>query len=202
MCCIILCKQHWLWNHSLPSVKHAESSLNKVTTGNEMKISVQYGYTALVVAMLAGCTGTATQTVNYPATPATPTASSPPKVVVATPVVTPAPPPVVVQQAPADNANERTLANAVSAYDRGDFGAAIRLLIPVTNDGSLDSAQQTRALKTLAFSQCSTGATVACRQSFERAFRADSGFDLSTAERGHPIWGPQFERARKAVLGR
>ncbi len=67
---------------------------------------------------------------------------------------------------------------------------------------SLDPAQLLRALKVLAFSQCSSGATTACRQSFEKAFRADPNFELLPAERGHPVWGPQFDRARRTVLGR
>ena len=57
------------------------------------------------------------------------------------------------------------------------------------SDGSFDPAQLLRALKVLAFSQCSSGATTACRQSFEKAFRADPNFELLPAERGHPVWG-------------
>jgi hypothetical protein len=166
-----------------------------------MKTSVKYAGIAFLVGALSGCTGTATQTVNYPSSVPVATAPvAPPPAPAAAP--TPAPQTASPPSLPADSASERALTNAVAAYDRGDFGAATRLLLPITNDGSLDLAQQLRALKTLAFSQCSTGAVVACRQSFERAFRADSGFDLTTAERGHPIWGPQFERARKTVVGR
>ncbi len=167
-----------------------------------MKMSLKYVCIATLIVLLPGCTGTATQTVNYPNVPAKPTVAAPPSVVVPAPAVTPNPQPTIVQQIPSDSASERTLTSAMAAYDRGDFGAATRLLTPITNDGSLDTGQQIRALKTLAFSQCSTGAVAACRQSFERAFRADPGFELVAAERGHPIWGPQFERARKAVLGR
>jgi hypothetical protein len=98
--------------------------------------------------------------------------------------------------------SERALVAGIAAYDRGDFGGAIRVLAPLSVDTALDQGQQLRALKTLAFSQCSTGAITACRQSFERAFKIDGSFDLAAAERGHPIWGPQFERARRAIVGR
>jgi hypothetical protein len=167
-----------------------------------MNVSTKFVFFVFSFVSLSGCTGTATQTVNYPTIKPTPTVTAPP----VAPVVAPPAPPVSVPPpayvAPNDGASERALVAAISAYDRGDFGTAVRLLQPMTNDGSLDTSQQVRALKALAFSQCSTNAISACRQSFERAFRVDSGFDLASAERGHPIWGPQFERARKTVLGR
>jgi len=99
------------------------------------------------------------------------------------------------------SASEKALAAALETFDRGDYQAAIRQLTPLSGDATLDKENQLRALRSLAFSQCLTRALVPCRQTFERAFRLDSRFDLAPAERGHPIWGPQFERARKAVLG-
>ncbi len=88
---------------------------------------------------------------------------------------------------------------ALASYERGDYPAAMRQLTALTSDTTLDTANQLRALKTLAFAQCLTRAAVPCRQTFERAFRLDNKFDLAPAERGHPVWGPQFEQARKAV---
>ncbi len=146
--------------------------------------------------LLAACATPPPTPVNYPA-------PTPPPVVVAptppvpAPAPTPPPPPAVDV-----SANERALVVAIEAYDRGEYGQAIRLLTPLTNDASLDSDQHLRALKALAFSQCSTNAITACRGTFERAFRADAAFDLGAAERGHPIWGPQFLRARKTVTGK
>ena len=147
--------------------------------------------------VLAACATPPTAPVNYPPPASPPVTSRPP-----TPV--PAPPPAPVPPPPAvdNSANDRALATAIGAYDRGDYAQASRLLTPLVNDGTLDAEQQLRALKTLAFSQCSTNAITLCRGTFERAFRADPRFELAVAERGHPIWGPQFERARKAVLGK
>ncbi len=161
-----------------------------------MRITLQNTSTAAIVTMLlSACASTPPATVNHPAP--TPVQSAPAP-------VAPTPTTPLTQSVPAIDtaASERALAAGIGAYDRGDFSGAIKLLAPLSADGSLDPGQQIRALKTLAFSQCSTGAITACRQTFERAFRADSGFDLAAAERGHPIWGPQFERARRAVLGR
>jgi hypothetical protein len=97
------------------------------------------------------------------------------------------------------SASEKKLEAALGSYERGEYALAIRLLTPLTTDSTLDLANQLMALKTLAFSQCLSRALPVCRQTFERAFRLDEKFDLAPAEQGHPVWGPQFERARSAV---
>lgn len=163
-----------------------------------MKLTVRTTSLTLIIStLLSACASTPPATVNHPAPPlASPSPLS------VTPPTQPSTPPSAAAPTVDTAANERALVAGISAYDRGDFGNAIKMLAPLSTDGSLDPSQQLRALKTLAFSQCSTGAVTACRQTFERAFRADSNFDLAAAERGHPIWGPQFERARRTVLAR
>jgi hypothetical protein len=42
-----------------------------------------------------------------------------------------------------------------------------------------------------------TQRTTLCRQQFAKAFKLDKSFDLSPGEKGHPLWTPSFERARK-----
>jgi hypothetical protein len=163
-----------------------------------MKTQFRPVHVALVALLIGGCATPPPATVNHPAPP--PSAAGPVvRPSAPAPAPMPAPPP-----APAidTEAGERALTAAIATYDRGDFAAAARLLTPMTNDGSLDPAQLLRALKVLAFSQCSTNAVTACRQTFERALKADANFDLLPAEKGHPIWGPQFVRARRTVLGR
>lgn len=117
-----------------------------------------------------------------------------PKPVVTEPVV----PPVVPKE---PSPSEKALTAAIATFDRGEYAAAIRQLTPLTTDASLDHANQLLALKSLAFSECLSRKITACRKTFERAFRLDHQFDLAPAEKGHPVWGPQFERARKAVAG-
>jgi hypothetical protein len=97
-------------------------------------------------------------------------------------------------------ASEKKLASALSTFERGEYALAIRQLAPLTTDPVLDVPNRLTALKFMAFSQCLTRAVTACRKSFELAFRLDGKFDLAPAERGHPVWGPQFELARKAAL--
>ncbi len=96
------------------------------------------------------------------------------------------------------SASEKALVTALASFDRGDYPSAIRQLTPLGGDTSLDVASQLRALKTLAFAHCLTRALASCRQAFESAFRLDGKFDLAPGERGHPVWGPQFERVRNA----
>lgn len=165
-----------------------------------MKRTIRSILWLLTPILLVACTTPPRAPVNYPAPiPPPPAAAQPPA---------PSPPPPPAEPAPAPapvidtSANDRALATAFSAYDRGNYAQAVRLLTPLTTDSTLEAEQRLRALKTLAFAQCSTNALTACRQTFERAFRADPHFDLAAAERGHPIWGPQFDRARKAVTGR
>ena len=150
--------------------------------------------------MLSGCATPPPATKDYPAPTSTATAapvSTAPSSAPTTSTPGASSPPAVDP-----SIAERALGTAIAAYERGEFASAIRQLTPLSNDGSLDAAQQLRALKTLAFSQCSSNARTLCRQTFERALRADSSFDLAPAERGHPLWQPEFERARKVVLGR
>ena len=150
---------------------------------------------AMASALVAGCAAPpASNDAGYPQA-APPPAS--PRPAEAKPQAPPPAPPVAREP----SASEKALAAALETFDRGDYQAAIRQLTPLSGDATLDKENQLRALRSLAFSQCLTRALVPCRQTFERAFRLDSRFDLAPAERGHPIWGPQFERARKAVLG-
>lgn len=119
------------------------------------------------------------------------------------PEVKPVIPEPVAPPAPKEpSASEKALAAALATYERGDYAAAIRQLTPLTTDDSLDQPNQLQALKSLAFSECLSRKITACRKTFERAFRLDSQFDLAPAEQGHPVWGPQFVRARKAVTGK
>ena len=164
-----------------------------------MKIIIRPMHLAAVALLIAGCATPPPASVNYPAAAAKPPVAVTPPPTLAPPTAAPVPP---VGPAVDVNANERALVSAIESYDRGEFPSAIRQLTPMVTDALLDPAQLLRALKTLAFSQCSTNAVTACRQTFERALKADPTFDLAAAERGHPTWGPQFIRARRVVLGK
>lgn len=126
-------------------------------------------------------------------------APTPASVPVAAPKAPPAPPPPPVVVAPEPSPSEKSLDEALASFERGDYPSAMKQLSPLTTDSALDTSKQLKALKTLAFSQCLTKAVVACRKTFERAFVLDPAFDLAATEQGHPVWGPQFLRARKNI---
>ncbi len=172
-----------------------------------MKKSSKTILLAIVTVVVNGCATPPPPTRDYPASSATAVSVASSPAASATPAVggpPTAPQAPATAQGPAVDPNiaERSLASAVASYERGEFASAIRQLNPLTNDATLDSTQQLRALKALAFSQCSMNSRTACRQTFERALRVDALFELAPAERGHPLWQPEFDRAKKAVLGR
>ena len=169
-----------------------------------MKIAIRPLHVIALVLLVSACATPPPAAVNYPApAPKPPVPVTPPPVASAAPAAIPAPASVAPAAPAVDvNASERALMAAIESYDRGEFPSAIRQLTPMVTDGLLDPLQLLRALKALAFSQCSVNAVTACRQTFERALKADPMFDLVAAERGHPIWGPQFLRARRTVLGK
>jgi hypothetical protein len=152
----------------------------------------------VVVAVLAGC-GTAPSTQQgAPRPPAAapapaPAASPAPRAPETRPPAPAAPAPAVTQ-----SAAQRELAEGIQLYDAGDYTAAINKLgnSPEIPNASVEI--QTTALKYLAFSFCVTRRTTQCRTQFEHAFKLDPAFDLAPAERGHPLWGPVFERGKRA----
>lgn len=106
-----------------------------------------------------------------------------------------APPPV--QAAP--TAGQTQLANGVRLYENADFVGAIRQL-QGASDIWVDSPEvRMNAYKYLAFSYCVTNRRAACRQAFESLLKIDPDFELLPTEAGHPIWGPVFRQARKAI---
>lgn len=111
----------------------------------------------------------------------------------------PAPPPVAAPApAPGPSADQIALREGVDLYNKGSYSEAIkRLNSPDIATGS--KASQVTAAKYSAFSYCVTSRQTLCRQQFEKAFRLDPAFDLLPGERGHPLWGPMFARAKKTA---
>jgi len=109
--------------------------------------------------------------------------------------VAPAPAPI-----PIPTASDRALAEGVRLFDAGDFNGAIKELLgakeiwDVTTSGSI--ANKLAAHKYLAFSYCVTNRRTQCRQQFVDAIKLDTNFSLEPAEKTHPVWGPEFDRAK------
>ena len=118
----------------------------------------------------------------------------------------PTPPIAVVANAPIETpgvepgivAARQALARAIEAYDRGDFNGAIKRLAAADIRAG-DLPTRIKALKYSAFSYCVTNRQLQCRREFEKAMALDASFDLEAGEKGHPMWGPVFLRARKSA---
>ena len=153
------------------------------------------GMLAILLLALAGCQAPAPV-----ADSAAPKVAAPePEAPRTTPPAPPPPPPP-----PVVTPSGRALASGVGLYDAGDFNGAIKSLLGAkeiwSDSTSSDAlANKVTANKYLAFSYCVTNRRTQCRKHFVDALKLDPGFTLEPAEKTHPIWGPEFERAKKQV---
>src|SRR5215813_7246534 len=116
----------------------------------------------------------------------------------------PAPPPIVPVEPPpppVPTPGERALAEGIALYDAGDFNGAIKRLLgtkEIWTDSTTGTATANKlaAHKYLAFSYCVTKRRIQCRTQFVDALKLDPAFSLEPTEKTHPIWGPEFERAK------
>ena len=123
---------------------------------------------------------------------------------VAVPEPEPAPPPAEPPPPPPPvvTASGRALASGVGLYDAGDFNGAIKRLLgakEIWSDAtSADAlANKVSAHKYLAFSYCVTNRRTQCRNQFVDAIKLDANFTLDPTEKTHPVWGAEFDRAKK-----
>ena len=151
------------------------------------------GMLALLSLTMAGCQAPAPVAEPEPPTVVAPPPEPPPP---------PAPPPPPPE--PVVTPSARALAAGVGLYDAGDFNGAIKSLLgakDIWGDSiSADAlANKVAANKYLAFSYCVTNRKTQCRKHFVDALKLDTNFSLETTEKSHPVWGPEFERAKKQV---
>lgn len=85
----------------------------------------------------------------------------------------------------------------MKAFETGEYRKAETKLTESLRLG-LYQEELLRAHKTQAFVYCVTKRSALCEQSFQSAFKVDSSFDLTRAERGHPVWGPVFSKVQKS----
>lgn len=111
--------------------------------------------------------------------------------------------PVAQQPAAPELPPARKALNAgIDMYKAGNFNGAIKQLTTAPELAKADTPLQLEAIKYTAFSYCVTNRTTLCRQQFLKAFQLDKSFDLSPGEKGHPLWTPSFERARKEATAK
>ena len=155
-------------------------------------------YVAVVVAAALIAAGCETPSPR-PSSPAPAPAAPPPRTAQRPPQPTPPPEPVK-PPVPVKTAAEVALDEGITLYDAGSYNEAIKSLTGAKEiwDGGPD-ALKVRAYKYVAFSQCVLGRRTACRQQFTEALKLDPSFTLEPAERTHPIWGVEYEAAKKAL---
>ena len=112
---------------------------------------------------------------------------------------TPSAPVPVAAVAPEPPAPPAALTDGIALYNKGSYSAAIKRLANAPEIWSADISFQTEALKTMAFSYCVTSRKKLCKQQFDKALKLDPNFDLAPGEQGHPLWGPVFKQAKRAV---
>lgn len=76
-------------------------------------------------------------------------------------------------------------------FDDGDYDASAKSLQTALERG-LTPKDQVSAYKHLAFINCANNRISACRDEFRKALTMDPALELTTAEAGHPVWGPIF----------
>jgi Tfp pilus assembly protein PilF len=93
-----------------------------------------------------------------------------------------------------------TLAAGIDEYVAGNYAAATKSLNTALDQG-LDTKEQVKAHKYLAFIDCISGKTLACRDHFSKALDIEPTMELEPAEAGHPTWGPVFKnlKAKRAT---
>jgi Tfp pilus assembly protein PilF len=115
------------------------------------------------------------------------------------PVVEVAPPkPVSIEPAP----EQVALNQGIALYNDGNYAAAVKKLSAAGEIWAGDKGIQVQAHKYMAFSYCVMGRHLPCRQEFDKALKLDPSFDLEPGEKGHPLWGPVFEKAKKEMKPR
>jgi hypothetical protein len=92
------------------------------------------------------------------------------------------------------------LAAGVKQYESGDYDNAVKSLTGSLEHGMLSKAEQARARKYLAFSHCVSQREILCRDEFRKAFEIYPDFSLTSAEDGHPIWGPVYRNVRTQLI--
>jgi len=156
----------------------------------------------LIVAALAlVCAGCAAPTAMGPAEPASPPSESAPSPATSPAEVRPSTPRETATPPREKSRAEQDFERGVKSYEDGDYKSAARQLQSALSLGLPAFQDQAIAHKYLAFIACASGRQSVCRDEFRKAFEADINFDLTTAEAGHPVWGPVF-RSVKAEMAK
>jgi hypothetical protein len=113
--------------------------------------------------------------------------------------MTPQPTPGEIQREQMRTAARDELKDSIDAYNTGDYNGSLKTLLDSKTIWITDNDIQLEALRYSAFDYCLTNRANLCKQQFEKALKLDPDFDLRRGEKGHPLWEPAFDKAKKAV---
>ena len=91
---------------------------------------------------------------------------------------------------------QQMLADGMVKYDAGEYAASRKLLEAALTEGLTDKANQVKAMKYIAFTECLERRYKECRAQFIRIYDVNPDFDLAPAEAGHPSWTHTFAAAK------
>ena len=91
---------------------------------------------------------------------------------------------------------EQALAAGIKQFEEGEYADATRSLQSALDLGLAGDSNRIKAHKYLAFIHCVSGRQRPCRDAFVKALEINPSMQLEPAERGHPIWGPEFRSAK------
>lgn len=95
---------------------------------------------------------------------------------------------------------ERLLLDGLNQYEEGNFKKSAESLNAALAEGLSFTRDRVTAHKYLAFIDCAAGREVACREQFAAALTLDPSLELSSAEAGHPLWGPVFKSVKARIV--
>ena len=91
---------------------------------------------------------------------------------------------------------QTNLADGLKKYDSGNYDEAMQKFLLALDSRQLALAEQLTARKHMAFIHCLNGREASGKEEFEKLIALDPKFELSTAEAGHPAWGPVYRLTR------
>lgn len=92
--------------------------------------------------------------------------------------------------------------SGIRYYEDGNYPAAQATLQNLVAQKDATKGEKVLGYKYLAFVHCISRTESRdvrekmCRDSFKKAFELDPNFNLSSAEAGHPVWGPIFSSVK------
>ena len=91
---------------------------------------------------------------------------------------------------------EQELSSGLASYENGQYPGAAKHLQNALNSGLTFKSDRVTAYKYLAFVYCVSDRRKQCKSAFKDALEINSDLELSSAEAGHPLWGPVFREAK------